>query len=104
MPQSPIPVATANLIPQGAKSVKNLTAVTTTQLKTTPGTLLGLYVGTAGAAGTINDITTGGTPGAANQVAVVPAVVGVVLLNIPCTTGISITTGAGQVVTSAWYI
>jgi hypothetical protein len=103
MGQGPIAVADANLIPQGAKSVKNIT--TATVLKATPGTVLGFAVIVAGsAAGTINDVATTGGAAVGNQVGVTPATQGnYPLYGVPCTTGIVIVPGTGQTI-AAWYV
>jgi hypothetical protein len=102
MSQGPILVADANLIPQGAKSVKNITVATV--IKATPGTLLGFAVIVAGAAGTINDVATTGGAAAGNQIGVTLAVVGnYPLYGVPCTTGIVVVPGAGQTI-AVWYV
>lgn len=106
MSQGPILVADANLIPQGCKSVKNIT--TTTVLKATPGTVLGWStVGTAGsAAGSINDQnTTAGLPNAATQVATIPLASPVTtpLYGIPCSTGITVVPPTGGAV-AVWFV
>lgn len=107
MPQGPIAVADANLIPQGAKSVKNISVATV--LKATPGTVLGIAVLTAGSAGTtqINDCaTTGAVSSPGNQVYSLLGTTsaGNLLINpIPCTTGIVVTPATGQVL-SVWFV
>jgi hypothetical protein len=103
MPQGPIAAADVNLIPQGAKSVKNIT--TATVLKPTPGTVLGFSVIVAGSTpGAIHDSATTAGVGAATQVAVASNTVGNIFTNsIPCTSGITVSPGTGQTL-AVWYI
>lgn len=113
MPQGPLLAAEANLVPQGAKSVKNITGSTATIVKTTPGTVLGFAVitaptGTGQTAGQINDMTTGGTAAIGNRVGILPTTAGAVSTNpIPCNTGIAVTPPTGGTtngVVAVYYI
>jgi hypothetical protein len=104
MPQGPIAVAGANLIPQGAKSNKNITAATV--IKATPGTLIAFAIIVAGSGdGTVNDCATTGAAATANELAVIShtAGIGIYQMNAPCNTAICITPGTGQTI-AAWYI
>lgn len=95
MPQGPIAVASANLLPQGAKNSLNIT--TATVVKAAPGTVLSVIVQVAGSGtGTVNDCTTVAAVAAANQVAVIPETVGPIEISFPCTKGIVVTPGTGQ--------
>jgi hypothetical protein len=78
----------------------NITAGT--NVKTTPGKVLKMSVIVAGAAGTLNDIAAFGSAAVGNQIAVIPAVVGVYDINWTCTTGIVVVPGAAQVVALEW--
>ena len=86
--------------PAGNFSTLNVAA--STVIATTPATgpkriLFTIVVTTAGAAGAVYDTTTIGAIGAANLIAVVPATVGPVVLNWPCSAGIVYIPGAAQV-------
>jgi hypothetical protein len=81
---------------QGLFTSLNITAATV--IKASPGRLVRISVIVAGAAGTANDCTTTGAAAAANEVAVIPAAIGPVLLDWPCLTGIVVAPGAGQTV------
>jgi hypothetical protein len=74
----------------------NISAATV--VKATAGRLVQVNVLVAGAVGAIydNNLTSGNS--AANQIAVIPAVVGAYWIDWPCTTGICVTPGAAQVV------
>lgn len=108
MPQGPIAVERANLVPQGGKTVKNIT--TATVIKTTPGTFIGYSV-TGSAltiAGGIYDsaVTSGNT--AANLIIPIPTTATlpiVAAMSIPCNTGILVVPPTGTtVVMTLWYI
>jgi len=92
MPQNPIVPR-----PGGSQSVLNITAATV--VKANPGTLFTVSVTTPGtAAGSVHDCATTGAATAANLVFGIPfAAAGVYTLTWPCLTGITITPGAGQV-------
>ncbi|HLZ84879.1 MAG TPA: hypothetical protein VKQ54_15050 [Caulobacteraceae bacterium] len=81
---------------QGLSSALNLTAATV--VKASPGRLVRINVIVAGAAGTANDCTTTGAAVAANEIAVIPAAVGPLLLDWPCAAGIVVAPGAGQTI------
>ena len=101
MPQGPIAVAGANLIPQGAKVQYNISAAVT--LKAAPGTLLAIAVITPGdAPGTVNDCATTGAAATANAMCGIPETVNVYPINLPFKTGLTITPGAGQVIAVYW--
>lgn len=92
MPQSPI--QTVNVPVSGRRL--NITAATV--LKAAPGRLYKLVVIVAGAAGTVNDCLTTGAAAAANELCVLPAVVGPVEMNVAFLTGLVVVPGAGQTV------
>jgi hypothetical protein len=96
-PQSGMPVDNF----AGASTVLNITA--TTVIKASAGRLVRINVIVAGAAGSANDCTTTGAVAAANEVAVIPAVVGPVWLDWPCNNGIVVAPGAGQTIAVAFY-
>lgn len=82
---------------QALSTSYNITAATV--VKATPGKLAYISVVTAGsAAGSANDCATTGAAAAGNKVATIPAAVGVIPVNWPCGTGITITPGSGQVI------
>jgi len=93
-------------LPGGAYPTLNVTA--NTVIATTPAggpkrVLHRIVVTVAGAAGAVYDnasTSTGNT--AANLIAVVPATVGVVDLEWPCSTGITYIPGAAQVANFSW--
>jgi len=105
MPQGPISVADANLIPQGAKNALNLTAATL--VKGAPGTLLAVSVIVAGsAAGKVNDVATVGGVAAGNQILAVPNAVGPMnglSRGLSFSNGLVVTPGTGQTV-AVFYI
>jgi len=81
---------------QGLSSSLNISAATV--IKATPGRLVRISVIVAGSVGTANDCTTTGGAAAANEIAVIPAAVGPVLLDWPCLAGIVVVPGAGQTI------
>src|SRR4029077_425067 len=97
MPQGPIPVATVSTIPQGAKNKANISVATV--VKAAPGSIIAVSVITAGSTvGTINDTLTTAAAAASHQVGVAPNAVGVTpFYSFPCTTGIVVVPGTGQV-------
>lgn len=88
------------LVGEGTSSSLNITTATT--VKNTPGRLIRISVLVAGAAGTVNDCATTGAVATANQICVIPATVGVISLLWPCSTGITISPGAAQVVSVSY--
>jgi hypothetical protein len=84
----------------GTKSILNITAASV--VKATPGRLVRLSVLVAGAVGTVNDCATTGAAATANQIAVIPAAVGSVVLEWPCAVGIVIVPGAAQVLSVSY--
>lgn len=86
---------TKSVNPGGTSTAKNLTAIG--QIKNGGGNLRKLHVITAASAGNLvlNDMATGGTPAAANQVQNIPNSAltqgAVITLDIPFTNGIAIT-------------
>jgi hypothetical protein len=68
-----------------------------TQVKTGAGVVNQVSVLVAGAAGTIYDCVGTANLATANEVAVIPATVGVVALNFPCLVGILYVPGASQI-------
>jgi len=81
---------------QGLSTSLNLTSATV--IKASPGRLVRINVIVAGAAGTANDCTTTGAAASANEIAVIPAAVGPILLDWPCLAGIVVAPGAGQTI------
>lgn len=81
---------------QGLSTSLNITAATV--IKASPGRLVRINVLVAGAAGAANDCTTTGAATAANQITVIPAAAGPLLLDWPCLTGIVVVPGAGQTI------
>lgn len=86
---------TKSVNPGGTTTQPNMTAIG--QVKNAPGILRRLHVQTAATAGnlTVNDMKSGGTPAAANQVANLPNSIltqgAIINLDIPCANGIAIT-------------
>ena len=68
-----------------------------TQVKSSPGIIRQVNVLVAGSAGAIYDCVGTAHAATANEVAVVPATVGPLLLNFPCAVGILYVPGASQV-------
>lgn len=81
---------------------RSLNITTGTVLKPAAGTLICFHVQVAGAVGTINDTTTTGAAAAANQIAVIPAVVGVYCTQFPYFNGLVVVPGAAQVVSVSY--
>lgn len=81
-------------------STLNISAAT--QIKVGTGKVIKVSVNVAGAVGTINDCATTGAAAAANQIGVIPAVVGVYTFDWPFFTGLVIAPGAAQVVSVSW--
>lgn len=80
----------------GNQSARDISAATV--IKAAPGTVFRVSVTTAGtAAGAIYDAAATNGNTAANLVATIPDAVGVTLLEWPCTNGILIVPGTGQV-------
>lgn len=79
----------------GRSAALAISAATT--IKVGPGRVVRLIVTTAGAAGTVNDCAKPSDAAAGNLVAVIPAAVGPVMIDVPCQVGITITPGAAQV-------
>lgn len=85
----------ALLTSQGASKAVNLT--TGTVVKLGAGRVASVSVNVAGAAGAIYDVATVASAAAANQIAVVPATVGVYRIDFPITTGLVYVPGVSQV-------
>ncbi|HEY0181256.1 MAG TPA: hypothetical protein VGC09_00475 [Rhodopila sp.] len=84
-------------VPAAPTARLNISAATI--IKAAPGVVLRFTVVTAGtAAGTINDCLTTGAAAAANAIATIPEAVGTYTPEWPCSTGIVVAPGAGQVV------
>lgn len=84
----------------GRTSKLNITAATVVKVGT--GRLATVTVLVAGAVGTVNDTTTTGAVAVGNQIAVIPAAIGVYTLNFPILNGIVVAPGAAQVVSVAY--
>jgi len=79
----------------GISSSLNITAATV--VKATPGRLVRISVIVAGSTvGTANDVITTGAVAVANQIATIPAAVGVIVVEWPCAAGITVVPGTGQ--------
>ncbi len=93
--------------PTSGASSSTLNVSATTVIATTPAggpnrTLCVIVVTTAGAAGAVYDYGATTGYGAANLLAVVPATVGPITLNVPCKVGIVYVPGAAQVANFFW--
>ncbi len=75
-----------------------LNITTSTVVKPAQGILICFNVTTAGAVGAIYDTAATGTVAASNQIAVIPAVVGVYCGEFPFFSGLVVAPGASQVV------
>jgi len=85
----------AVLTAQGQKTFFNITAATL--VKAGAGRVAKVSVVVAGSgAGSINDAATIGTAAAANEIAVIPATVGIINIDFPVSNGIVLTPGTGQ--------
>ena len=82
---------------QATSATYNITAATV--VKATPGKIAKISVIVAGsAAGSANNCITTGAAAVGNQVAAIPAAVGVIDVNWPCSAGITIVPGTGQTI------
>jgi hypothetical protein len=82
-------------------SLLNITG--STVVKATNGCLVSVNVTTAGAQGAIYDITTAGAAAAANEIAIIPAVVGTYYYQcFPFFAGLVIVPGSAQVVSISY--
>lgn len=96
MPQNPI-------TPRAGGNASKLNISAATVVKATPGTLVRISVNTAGsAAGSAYDASTTGGNTAANLIADIPNTAGVLALEWPCSNGILIVPGTGQVLSVAF--
>ena len=80
----------------GALSLLNVSAATV--VKAGSGRVARVSVSVAGAAGTVNDSLTTGAVAASNQIAVIPAAIGIYLIDWPFISGLVVAPGAAQVV------
>ena len=87
--------------PRGACTTK-LNITTATVIKAAPGVMIAFTVNVIGSAGTINDTTTTGGVAAANQMAPIPAVLGVYYITMPFLNGLVVSPGASQVVSVSY--
>jgi hypothetical protein len=96
MVQQYLPIKNNVLITgNGTSIVKNITAATV--VKPVAGRIARISVLVAGSTtGSVNDCATTGTVASANEVAVIPDVVGVYAIDLPCSVGIVVTPGTGQ--------
>lgn len=85
----------------GISATLNVTAATV--IKATPGRVYRVSVVVAGVAGALHNVTTTGAAVAANQVAAIPAVVGIYEYNWPMTAGIVLVPGAGQTLAISFH-
>lgn len=92
---------TSDILPRhqpeyGQSSTNNVSA--STVIKATAGRVFRVSVVTAGsAAGAVHDAATTGAAAAGNKIATIPNAVGIYDLNWPCTSGIVLIPGTGQV-------
>ena len=85
----------ASITAKGTKTFYNITA--NTVVKATTGRVARISVLVAGAAGGVYDAATVAAGTSANQIAVIPAVVGVYEIDFPVFNGIVLKPGAAQV-------
>lgn len=91
MPQNPI-------TPRQGGSASKLNITAATVVKATPGTVYRVSVNTAGsAAGGVYDAAATSGNSAANLIAGIPNTAGVITLEFPCSNGILVVPGTGQV-------
>lgn len=99
MPQTnqPVVINGATIVGLGTQNSLNITAATV--VKASKGRICKVNVLTAGSTvGTVNDVSTTGGAAAGNLVFNIPDTVGIYDLNFPCSTGIVVVPGTGQVV------
>jgi len=85
----------ALVVAKGLNLVTNIT--TATVVKAVPGRIAKVSVLVAGSGtGTVNNCITTGAAATANEVAVIPQSVGVLDIDMPCSTGIVVVPGTGQ--------
>lgn len=84
----------------GSQLTMNITA--SAVIKASAGRLFKVSVITPGVAGAIHNVTTTGGATLANQVAVIPAAVGVYEFNFAMSAGITYILGAGQQIVVSW--
>lgn len=85
-----------------ASITSKLNITTATVVKAASGELVCFNVTVAGAAGTINDVTTTGAAAAANVIAAIPAVVGSYCGRFPFLSGLVVAPGSAQVVSVSY--
>lgn len=85
-----------------ASITSKLNITTATVVKAAAGELVCFNVTVAGAAGTINDVTTTGAAAAANVIAAIPAVVGSYCGRFPFLSGLVVAPGSAQVVSVSY--
>lgn len=85
-----------------ASITSKLNITTATVVKAAAGELVCFNVTVAGAAGTINDVTTTGAAAAANVIAAIPAVLGSYCGRFPFLSGLVVAPGAAQVVSVSY--
>lgn len=93
MPQGPF-----QTVSLGVANKRALNITSNTVVKATPGFVVTVNVLVAGVAGSIHDAATVVAAATANQIAVLPATVGVYTLNFPANSGIVVKPGAGQTI------
>lgn len=91
----------ATLTSSGATVVKNITAATV--IKASQGRIVRVVVLVAGTTvGTINDLAVTTGAAVANQIGIIPDVVGPYVIDMPCANGILIVPGTGQTVVASF--
>lgn len=87
----------ASITAQGTKTFFNITAATA--VKSTSGRVAKVSVLVAGSStGSVNDSATTGGASVANQLAVIPDVVGIYNIDMPVSNGIVVTPGTGMTI------
>jgi len=85
---------------QGTGNLTNITAATL--VKGSPGRIVNVSVLVAGAVGAIYDVASASGGTAANKLYVIPATVGVFVVNMPVKYGLVVAPGAAQVVSVSY--
>lgn len=97
-----LPAAMAFAQQSNASITSKLNITTATVVKPAAGMLVCFTVTVAGAAGTINDVTTTGGVAAANVIAAIPAVIGYYCGQFPFLSGLVVSPGSAQVVSVSY--
>jgi hypothetical protein len=102
-PNNPNNATPSYLCPAGGGNVETALAIKTqTIVKASPGAVLNVSVLIAGTQGAIYDTASTAALVTANEIAIIPAAVGMYTLNFPCLVGITVAPGAVQVVSVSY--